>query len=139
MSARAWRVGNGLDEVDVSLDAGVAFATDVKYKVGGLMRWACGRYGDAETGSNAGSRFHISRYSDAGAFLADCLIIDRDDGQWHVFGNMSISGTLKQQLATPTPTLSNTEMGFHALSNSQVRLAYRGTDGVLRTTTLNLT
>jgi hypothetical protein len=46
----------------------------------GPLRWRVARYNEAEGGSNAGSDFHIFRYTDAGAYLGDPFKITRSSG-----------------------------------------------------------
>lgn len=52
----------------------------VLYQTAGNPRWQLQATGDAESGSNAGSNFALSRYSDAGSFIDSPLSINRDNG-----------------------------------------------------------
>lgn len=60
-------------------------------RVGGNLRWAA-NFGDnsAESGSNAGSNFVISRYSDAGALLSNPLAINRATGLTTVGNGLAV-------------------------------------------------
>jgi hypothetical protein len=52
----------------------------LKLRTGTSLRWKLSANADAESGSNVGSNFEIWRYSDAGASLAQALVIKRDTG-----------------------------------------------------------
>lgn len=60
---------------------------------GGFNRWHID-FGDAEleTGSNVGSNFRISRYSDNGEWIGYVVGINRNDGVFRVYNGMSVSG-----------------------------------------------
>ena len=75
------------------------------HMVGIKARWFTYANDDAESGSNAGSNYSISRYNDAGGFLGVTLSIRRDTGyialgniipneQLHVLGNIKATGNL---------------------------------------------
>jgi hypothetical protein len=51
------------------------------FRTAGQNRWAIQRNNSSETGSNAGSNFIITRYSDAGASIDNPLSINRANGQ----------------------------------------------------------
>src|SRR5215467_2473370 len=61
-------------------------------------RWTVARDATAETGSNAGSNFAITRYDDAGSSLGTALLINRASGLvtlgngLNVTGNVNITG-----------------------------------------------
>ena len=52
----------------------------VVYQTNGSTRWEVGSGSTAETGSNAGSSFQISRYDDSGTFIDTPLVISRQSG-----------------------------------------------------------
>lgn len=52
----------------------------VSFQTSTVSRWEIGSNSSAESGSNVGSDFQISRYSDAGAFISAPLTIDRATG-----------------------------------------------------------
>jgi len=60
----------------------VANGNPILGETNGVMRWAI-QIGDgtAEAGSNAGSLFAVSRYTDAGAFIDSPILISRATGQ----------------------------------------------------------
>ncbi len=61
----------------------------------GVNRWAISLGGgDPETGSNAGSNFYITRYSDSGATLGDVMRISRSDGSMQFSGALAIGAGL---------------------------------------------
>lgn len=52
----------------------------LKLQTSGVDRWQITPSVDAETGSNAGSNFHITRWNDAGSFMGTPLYITRSTG-----------------------------------------------------------
>jgi len=62
----------------VNADAGYAART--VYRRGSSARWLTGMDGSTESGSNVGTDFYIDRYSDAGAYVAHALTIERASG-----------------------------------------------------------
>lgn len=50
------------------------------FRTNNASRWIINKNNEAETGSNAGSNFAISRYSDAGALLDTPIFINRSSG-----------------------------------------------------------
>jgi hypothetical protein len=52
----------------------------VVYQTNGSTRWEVGSGSSAETGSNAGSSFQVSRYDDNGTFIDSPLVISRSSG-----------------------------------------------------------
>lgn len=52
----------------------------VVYQTAGSTRWEAGSSSAAETGSNAGSSYQISRYDDTGTFIDTPLVISRQSG-----------------------------------------------------------
>lgn len=52
----------------------------LKIKSGTGTRWDIGADATAESGSNAGSKFKLQRYDDAGSFLGAAITVDRDTG-----------------------------------------------------------
>jgi hypothetical protein len=61
----------------------------------GVSRWALQNYG-AESSSNIGSDFYITRYSDAGAQIDSPLAISRATGVTTLSGNLTISRAIPQ-------------------------------------------
>lgn len=70
----------GAASAQVTLDANAAQYREVMYETGGVLRWAQGADNSAEGGSNAGSNWFLSRYSDAGAALDNPIAISRSTG-----------------------------------------------------------
>ena len=52
----------------------------LEFSTSGSTRWRTTAHFNAETGSNAGSDYYVSRWSDAGVFLGTPLQIRRDNG-----------------------------------------------------------
>ena len=51
------------------------------YQTNGVNRWVQGTDGVSETGSNAGSNWFLSRYTDAGAWIENVMYVPRSSGQ----------------------------------------------------------
>jgi microcystin-dependent protein len=64
----------------INLTKAAGNARLLKIKSGTALRWDVGGDATAESGSNAGSKFKINRYDDAGSFLGSSIIVDRDTG-----------------------------------------------------------
>lgn len=96
--------------------------------VAGLARWDFGKTSTAESGSDAGSNFVISRYSDAGTLLGDALTINRATGQV-LIPNLLISVPTYVEQAT-APTAPNTGYLWKNTSASTVAGILAGTTGI---------
>lgn len=55
---------------------------------------------DAESGSNAGSNFYIGTYTDAGAFNANAVIVNRSNSKMTLAGEIQIGGALNHDGST---------------------------------------
>lgn len=64
----------------INLTKAAGNARLLKIKSGTSLRWDVGADATAEAGSNAGSKFKINRYDDAGSLLGAALTGDRDTG-----------------------------------------------------------
>lgn len=62
-------------------DGPAATSRKVQFSTDGTARWRVGAGNQTESGSNAGSSFDISRYSDAGAYVDTPFSIDRATGK----------------------------------------------------------
>ncbi|MEQ1615650.1 MAG: glycine-rich domain-containing protein [Hyphomicrobiaceae bacterium] len=84
------------DKLDVngSMRIRGAAATDrsLIYSTLGLNRWALTENNVAEGGSDAGSNFVVTRYSDAGTAIGNALAISRATGAISTSGDMTIGG-----------------------------------------------
>ena len=80
------------------LIGGAGFQRNIYFMSGGSgpanLRWVLQASATAESGSNAGSDFALTRYSDAGALIDTPLIITRSTGQVTMSGSATIGGTL---------------------------------------------
>jgi len=85
------------------------------WSTNGNARWALYK-ADAETGSNAGSNFYWSRYSDAGAYLGNVLTINRASGVVNFPSTPTIGG-VSMIAASQTPWLQSVNGGGFGLSN----------------------
>jgi len=68
----------------VNLNAAAGVGRSMTLQTDWATRWAVGRTGTAEGGSNTGSNFNIGRYSDAGTWIADAVTIQRSTGDVYV-------------------------------------------------------
>ncbi len=84
------------DKLDVNGNIRVrgAAATDrsLFFSTLGSKRWALSENNVAESGSNLGSNFVITRYDDAGASLGNALAIARNTGAISTSGDLTIGG-----------------------------------------------
>jgi hypothetical protein len=71
-------------DAGLNLNGPAGVGRSMTFQAGWATRWAMGRNGTAETGSNVGSDFSIGRYSDAGSWVADAITIQRSTGQIYV-------------------------------------------------------
>lgn len=73
------------------LNGAVASVRTVTVRTAGVARWNFGSNGTAESGSNTGSDFIITRFDDAGASLGSALTITRSTGDVGVAGTVTVS------------------------------------------------
>lgn len=66
--------------VDLILTSDPGQYARTQFRSNGSTRWTIGKGADAESGSDAGSTFIITRYDDAGASLGNALAISRATG-----------------------------------------------------------
>lgn len=64
----------------ITLNAVNANTADLYLQTGGVMMWGLVRNNVTNSGSNAGSNFQITRYTDAGASIDNPLVITRSTG-----------------------------------------------------------
>lgn len=79
-SATTNTFGSGSGEANVILNGAAGVGRNIVYRTNGSNRWAVSASTGAETGSNAGSDYAISRYTDAGAYVDTVLVINRASG-----------------------------------------------------------
>lgn len=71
--------GDGTGSAYIEFNGSVT-SRDMRYQTAGVNRWIFRTDGSAESGSNAGSNFSISRRSDGGALLSTAFTILRQSG-----------------------------------------------------------
>lgn len=86
------------------INANAGFNRLLNFATAGSTRWQLLANSVAETGNNAGSNFAISRCSDAGVFIDNPLVINRQNGQTVFTHNIAID-TVGQGTAE-SPVLS---------------------------------
>lgn len=85
--------GDGSDNSSLLMNAAVASANIIRGSKASSLRWQLSLGNNtAESGSNAGSDFVASRYSDAGAFIDNPVTISRATGIMSVLGLSLFSG-----------------------------------------------
>lgn len=118
-----------VDAVGVKITKAAGNARITKFMSGTSLRWDLGADATAESGSDAGSKFKLNRYSDAAGFLGSPIIVDRDTGlvtfeTTPKVGSNTIlhagnSSHLVQSLGEVKFTSSPTVPTFHVLANGQ--------------------
>jgi cytoskeletal protein CcmA (bactofilin family) len=103
----------------------------LRMQTSGSTRWEVGPGFDAESGSNVGSTFWITRWSDSGVFLGTPIAIARATGnvtlenQLTVSSGMSVTGTVLAGISTAFDSTSNIQIG--AASNPGIGIARTAT------------
>ncbi len=87
----------------------------IKMQTSGVDRWQITPSFDAETGSNAGSNFHITRWSDAGSFMGTPLYITRSTGVVNCESGLTI---VSGQLLVTTGSVSAPGVAFSGDTNT---------------------
>ncbi len=127
--------GNGLGEAGVNIEGAAGFNRLIRFRTGTSNRWAIATEDSAESGSNAGSNFRLSRYSDAGTFLDQPFQVLRSNGTVRCLYEIEIDGAFNHDGstfgalgATPIarPTVSGSRGGNAALASLCTALANLG-------------
>jgi hypothetical protein len=134
------------------LSGPAGYSKEVYFQTTGSNRWGVGALQNAETGSNAGSDFTISAFSDAGSYTGAPLSITRSTGIVNhaygitVSGTASITGTPSTGLHTDQATITDnnalvmgTGQALQWGASSTVRLTASGTDLAVNGTALGST
>jgi hypothetical protein len=74
----------------LSLNGPAGTVRAIYWGTGASTRWGMWASSDAETGTNAGSTFTISRFNDAGAWLGDAVLVNRANGATTIQGLLSV-------------------------------------------------
>jgi hypothetical protein len=93
----------------------VSAARNITYRTSGSLRWNLSTDAIAESGSNAGSNYSISRYNDAGTFIDTPLTITRSSGQVAIKGGI---GTVVASAGFVGEILTGTSSGLSLVSNT---------------------
>lgn len=109
------------------LDSDPGQVAEIQFKSNGSDRWRLGKSADAESGTNAGSFFDLSRWSDAGAFLGLVFRCYRDSGIISVVSEINVT--------TPAPVADGLQVANTAWVNSNIPGRPISNDRVLLTTT----
>ena len=80
----------------IAINSAAGYSKNVTYRTAGSLRWSHGSDNSAEGGSNAGSNFLISAYSDTGVWIDNPIVINRVAGGTITFARPAVfTGTLK--------------------------------------------
>lgn len=99
-----------------------------------LNRWLVYKDNAAETGSNAGGNFAISRYTDAGAFIDSPIQINRSTGLVSMVDNLQISGS-----AADISMIGSSTANLSIIANQGYATVQINADNSNNTTKLNMT
>jgi microcystin-dependent protein len=107
-------IGRGTGTAQFILDTPAANSRWVEWRTAGVVRWTMGVNNAAEGGSNAGSNFFLSRFTDAGGPLDTPITINRATGLLTKFGpdganSVLFGGTARGIRFYHTTTLSTIE------------------------------
>lgn len=73
----AWAVGNGTGASTFDLNGAAGAPRSLRWRSGGVDRWAFNADALAESGGNSGSRFFLGAFDDAGGFLGTAFVVTR--------------------------------------------------------------
>lgn len=71
---------NWAEAASITMRSGAGQYKNTNYYTGGLQRWGQGVDAAAESGSNAGSDWFLSRYNDAGTWIENVMWVKRSTG-----------------------------------------------------------
>jgi hypothetical protein len=105
-------VSTGAAPASLFMNANAGQFRVFKYQTAGLQSWDVGVDNVAQSGSNAGSNFYVSRYDDAGNWISNPISISRSNGVVSASNGLYTVGFIQSvQLvapAKPTGTASTT-------------------------------
>lgn len=113
----------------MQISAATSSNADLNFATAGSNRWSFRKSSDAESGSNVGSNFVITRRDDSGSQLSLSLIIWRNTGKV-TFGDVGTSAGLELGSSGPTITVGTGAPSHSAPDGS----LYPRTDGTASTT-----
>jgi hypothetical protein len=106
--------GGTLTAATLNVDRSASTTRDLNWRTSGNIRWTLRTNSDAESGSNTGSNFNIVRCTDGGAFLANNLTINRNNGDWTFEDGLDIAvGTTN---GTKIGTATTQKLGFFGVT-----------------------
>jgi hypothetical protein len=109
----------------------------VKFNTAGSQRWMIGKSTGSESGSDAGSDFFINRYSDAGSYLSQPVVIKRSTGYVGIGASPSYPLDINTTLSTSYSAYgyvtnnSSTPTGYNSGSSGSVAVSVRAVGRVL--------
>lgn len=109
---------------DIRVSGAAAASRPLSFRTAGSARWIIQADNTAESGSNVGSDLRISRFSDAGSFLAHALTITRSSGAVAVTGALS-KGSGSFLIDHPLDP-DNKSLGHGFVEAPRYDLIYRG-------------
>mgnify|MGYP001550240130 CR=1 FL=1 len=90
----------------ITIDSGAGQLGTTRLYSGGSTRWLYGKQNAAESGSNAGSNFILSRYDDAGVALGTAITVNRATGIATLEGLSTVNATITGGAITGVTSLS---------------------------------
>lgn len=98
-------------------------ASSLFFKTNSLSRWQLVSTNTAESGSNVGSDFAISRYDDSGTFVDSPVAITRASGLVTLKDSLNVTGNLAVSMTVGSPLMS---VAAPSAQNASVELAGNG-------------
>ena len=75
------QVAKSASDVRIEVNGDSGYSRYFRVAKGATARWDIGADAAAESGSNAGSNFYVSRFNDAGVWISSPIRVDRVDGR----------------------------------------------------------
>lgn len=128
MSTGVFTVGNGTGSAQVRCDGAAGNGRYTTVRTNGITRWLYGGGSSAESGSDAGTPWHILAYDDAGDFIDTPISVTRASG-----GSITFNRRL-QMSGKNINDVGSIEVGGDVVLNSSLpRLRMEDTDGTKAT------
>jgi hypothetical protein len=109
-------VGDGANDREIDIDAGVGKTAQLHLKKENEERWILRANATAEGGSNVGTNFDILRYDDDGVYISTPLSIRRNTGTIHLGEDLRIAGGLYVGATDVDPAPGTIESTGHILA-----------------------
>jgi hypothetical protein len=111
----------------LNLTGSAATVRGLTFQTGGSNRWLFYENSTAESGANAGSDFTLAAYDDAGAFLANAIVVTRSNFGISIPGVFSAGNTTDSTTTTTGGVIGSGGAGFAKQVSARNYLATGGT------------